>query len=82
MLCIHVGCSGGKGGGAQSRYTTADAGMRHGAQRQSEEAGGWKVRATSRWTVICSGRGGGYQVKERGSTTKNATDLESGGGGG
>ena len=61
-------------GGAQSQDMAADAGKRCRAQIQAEEAGGWQVQATSRWTAICSGRGGGDKVQDRGAMTINATD--------
>ena len=48
-----------KGGGAQSRYTAEDAGMRHGAQRRAAEAGGWRVRVKYRWSALISSRVGG-----------------------
>ena len=38
------------------------------------EAGGWQVRATSKWTALCAGRGGGEWVQVIGETTTNATD--------
>ena len=48
-------------------YTTqqwvADAGTRRGTQGRAEEAGGWRVWATSRWAELCAGIGGGEQVK-------------------
>ena len=56
-----------RGGGAQSRDTAVDAGMRCGAQRRATEAGGWRVRATSSWAALRAGRGGGERVQtERG----------------
>ena len=43
-----------------------DAGTRRGAQVQAAEAGGRRVQATSRWAVLCTGRGGGERVNFRG----------------
>ena len=54
---------GGNGDGTHSRDMEADAGMRRGEHRQAVEAGGWRVKATSRWTELCDGRGGGKRVQ-------------------
>ena len=37
--------------------------MRRKTKRRAVEAGGCWLRATSRWTAICSRRGGGEQVQ-------------------
>ena len=48
--------------------------MRRRDQRRAEESGGGgREWATSRWTVLCAGRGGGERVHERGATTEDAT---------
>ena len=47
---------------------------RHAAQVAGTSGGGWRVRATSRWTSFRAGRGGGEWVQEKGSTTSNATN--------
>ena len=68
---------GGTGGGAHS----------NGTRRQKQACGTWRidkrkklagdrrwVRATSRWTTLCVGTGGGKWGKDEGDKTTNATD--------
>ena len=62
------------GGGSHLRDTEADSGMWRGAQIRVVETGGWCVQATSRWTELRSGRGGGDRVQERGDVATNTTD--------
>ena len=50
----------------------ADAYMWRRLQSRAAEADGW-VGTTSRWTAFHAGRGGGEQVQEIGSITKNPT---------
>ena len=63
-----------KGGGTKSQDTATYADMRRGAQRRATEAGGWWVQATSRWTTLRAGRGGGERLQKREATTTNAND--------
>ena len=62
-------------GDDRTRDTTAEAGPRRGAQRRAAEAGGWRGREKSRWTMHTSGGGGGERMLyiERGGMTTNAT---------
>ena len=62
------------GGGAHRRDTTADVGTQSGAQGRALKADGRRVRETSRWTALRTGRGGGERVQEKGATTSNDTD--------
>ena len=55
-----------KGGRALARETAEYAGMRSGVQVRTEDAGEWRVRAKPRWVALCTGRGGGDQVKLEG----------------
>ena len=50
--------------------TTADEGMRRGAQGRATEAGRWQVRAVPRWAVLYTGRGGGERAKREGLGTR------------
>ena len=62
----------GKGRITPSQETEAEVGTRRGAQRRAVEAGGWRVRAMSRWTALCTGRGGGGRVKTEKNLTMNS----------
>ena len=61
-----VQAEGGKGGNALAQVKEADTGMHCRVQGQAAEAGGWQVSDTPRWAVLCTGRGGGEQVKREG----------------
>ena len=69
---------GGKKGSVPSRETAADVGMRKKAQGRAAEASGWRVRATPRWEVLHTGRGGGERVKKEDFDYER---LQMGGGG-
>ena len=45
-----------------------------GAQRQEADSSEWWVWVTSRWTALCSKRGGGELVQEIWDMRTNATD--------
>ena len=61
-------------GGLHRQDMASYAGIQRGAKGQEAEDGGRQVREMSRWTVLCSGRGVGDQVQEKGATTSSATD--------
>ena len=56
---------GGKGGSALSWETEADAGMWSRTQGRAAEAGGWWVRATSRWVELFTNIGGGERANNK-----------------
>ena len=58
-------------GRAMSQETGADAGTRRGSQRWAAEAGGWWVRATSRWADLRTERWGWERVKNERSSKMN-----------
>ena len=51
-----------RGGGKRTRDMETEAGTRRGAQRQVEEASGWRVWENSIWKTYHVGRGGGERV--------------------
>ena len=51
--------------------TTADAGIRHGAQGRASEAGGRRVRTTSRWAALRTRKVGGERVKIERDSKRN-----------
>ena len=51
--------------------TAAGTGMRLGAQGQAAEAGGRRVRATSRWVALCTKRGVVERVKVERDSQRN-----------
>ena len=60
--------------GASGQGIMSDAGTRSGAHKRAVEAGGGRVRMTSRWTAFHAGRGGGEMVKQRGIWLETATE--------
>ena len=58
-------------GSIPSRKMVVDAVTRCGAQGRAAESGRCRVRATSRWAALCTGRGGGEKVKSGRASTMN-----------
>ena len=61
----------GKGGSAPEQEMSRDTDPRRKEQGQAVEASGWRVRVTSRWEALVTGRGGGERVKNERASEMN-----------